>query len=759
MPSPLRLSVLAATLSLAFAAQAQQANPANAEKGAGVEPAPAAAEPQKLDNVQVRLGRGQVRSVHALTKVDFEQMVPGTSPLQSVTRLPGVNFQSADPLGAYEWSTRFTVRAFSQNQLGFTLDDVPLGDMSYGNMNGLHISRAIISENVSRAILSQGSGALDTASASNLGGTLQFYSIKPAKEFGGTGAVTLGSQKNRRAFVRLDTGTTALGEWALSVVSQNADKWKGAGQQRQKQLNVQWAQDLGATQLSGFVNASQRREVDYQDFSFDMLRRLGDRFDNTYPDFAAALKISNTLCGNGGSTYVSQCDDAYYAGAGLRDDQLAGLTVQHAFSDTLQLKVTPYYHHNKGMGLWFTPYQASPDGTPLSLRTTEYGIRRAGVVSSLTAQLEQHELKLAFWHENNDFDHARRFYATPVNAVPSVYDFPSNPFLTKWQYAFNTKTDMVSLSDQVTINPKLTLNLGVKSLTSKINADLQQGSGMPSGSIKASKQFLPQLGMAYQLSPRNELFAAYTENMRAFQGAATGTTPFATSDVGFNAIKDKLKPETSTTMEAGWRHTSSALQATLTGYLVRFDDRLLGVQQGTGIQGNPVVLSNVGSVDSAGVEGALSVRIAPGVTWYGSWSESRSTYASNVVSNGQAVKTAGKTVADAPDRMIKSVLSYDDGALFANWGVDYMSVRYYTYLNDIAVPGRTLQSATVGYRMKQLGGLKEATVQLNVSNLTNRHYISTIGSNGFSNSDAGGTSATLLPGAPRQFFLSLTGKF
>ena len=34
-------------------------------------------------------------------------------------------------------------------------------------------------------------------------------------------------------------------------------------------------------------------------------------FDNTYPDFAAALKISNTLCGsNGGSTYVSQCDDA-----------------------------------------------------------------------------------------------------------------------------------------------------------------------------------------------------------------------------------------------------------------------------------------------------------------------------------------------------------------------------------------------------------------------------------------------------------------
>ena len=36
------------------------------------------------------------------------------------------------------------IRGFNQNQLGFTLDGVPLGDMSYGNTNGLHISRAIL---------------------------------------------------------------------------------------------------------------------------------------------------------------------------------------------------------------------------------------------------------------------------------------------------------------------------------------------------------------------------------------------------------------------------------------------------------------------------------------------------------------------------------------------------------------------------------------------------------------------------------------
>ncbi|MDP1159722.1 hypothetical protein, partial [Klebsiella variicola] len=80
----------------------------------------------ELERVTVTQGRGQIRSVQGLTKADFEAAAAaGQSPLATVSRLPGVNFQSADPLGNYEWSTRFTVRAFSQNQLGFTLDGVP----------------------------------------------------------------------------------------------------------------------------------------------------------------------------------------------------------------------------------------------------------------------------------------------------------------------------------------------------------------------------------------------------------------------------------------------------------------------------------------------------------------------------------------------------------------------------------------------------------------------------------------------------------
>ncbi len=105
-------------------------------------------------------GFGETRQVQTVSDSDIALLTPGTSPLKAISKLPGVNFQSADAFGAYEWSTRISLRGFNQNQLGFTLDGVPLGDMSYGNYNGLHISRAIISENLGTVTVSQGAGNL-----------------------------------------------------------------------------------------------------------------------------------------------------------------------------------------------------------------------------------------------------------------------------------------------------------------------------------------------------------------------------------------------------------------------------------------------------------------------------------------------------------------------------------------------------------------------------------------------------------------------
>jgi len=726
---------------------------------AAAEAAPAAV----LESVTVTLGRGAIRSVQGVGRSELESAsLDGRSPLAAVARLPGVNFQSADALGQYEWSVRFSLRGFAQSQLGFTLDGVPLGDMSYGNLNGLHISRAIASENLARAELSQGSGALDTPSSSNLGGTVQFFSADPAAAFGLRLAQTLGSHRNLRTHWRLDSGETPLGALSISLSRQRADKWKGEGEQRQDQLNLKLVKRLGPHRLSAFLNTSDRQELDYQDLSLEQLARLGWRWDNFFPDFDAALRASTTLCGNGGAPYVPACDDAYYAGAGLRKDRLAGATLALQPADGLRLTSTVYAHRNDGRGLWYTPYTASPDGTPLALRTTEYALQRRGLRAVLDGEAGAHQLRAALWREHNEFEQARRFYATPPGAVPSPYRFPRDPFLTQWQVRFRTETTQLSVADTVDLSPDLRLHAGFKALSAETRAERLLGSG-PEGRIRARHGFLPQLGLVHLRGPSDEWFASVARNLRAFQAAATGSSPFATTQAGFDAIQGSLRPERSMQLEAGWRTVRPGLQASLSAYAVDFRDRLLSVTPGAAIQGNPSVLANVGGVRGRGLEGALSLRLRPALSAYASLSFNRSVYRDDVVSRDAAnqpvrVATAGKTVVDAPRWLAKGQLRHDDGRWFAELDVDAQSRRYYSYVNDASVPGRVLLHLSTGLRLRGLGPLQEATLRLGVHNLTQRRFIATLGSNDFVNSDPGGTAQTLLPGAPRQGSITLSAR-
>ena len=711
-----------------------------------------------LDRVTITVGRGQLRSVHGLERSEFANAITGTSPLATLARLPGAHFQAADGLGNYEWSARFAMRGFSQSQLGFTLDDVPLGDMSYGNHNGLHISRAIASENLARASLSQGAGALDTASTSNLGGTVQFYSLDPAKAQGLRLQQTLGSDARQRLHARFDSGEQRWGAATLSLTQHRGDKWKGEGEQRQRQWNLKWVKQWEGHRASAFLNTSDREEVDYQDFSLNMLNRLGDRWDNFYPDFDAALNASRQLCGNGGSPYVTRCDDAYYAGAGLRRDRLAGASLDLQLSPSLLWRNTVYRHRNDGRGLWFTPYTASPDGTPISVRTTEYGIARQGWVASAEWEHGAHKLKAGLWLERNHFDQARRFYAVSPQAIPDLYRFPSQAFRTDWDFDFDTDTRQFSLSDTWTLSPELSLGLGFKTLHVTTDAQLTFGSNRPEGRIASRKPFLPQLGAAYQLSAFSELFVSLARNARAFQAAAAGTTPFATTAAGFEAIKNRLAPETSDSLEQGWRGVGPRHQASLVAYAVHFRDRLLSVQSGSAIEGNPSVLSNVGDVRTVGLEAALSHRLARGWTAYVSASLLRSTYQDDVLSGSTLIPTRGKRVVDTPAQMLKASLGYDDGPWSAGLSVEALSRRYYSYVNDASVPGHALLHAQASVRLGALGPLQDARLQFAVHNLGQRRYIATLGSNGFVNSDPNGLAQTLLPGAPRQLSLTFSAR-
>jgi len=76
------------------------------------------------------------------------------------------------------------------------------------------------------------------------------------------------------------------------------------------------------------------------------------------------------------------------------------------------------------------------------------------------------------------------------------------------------------------------------------------------------------------------------------------------------------------------------------------------------------------------------------------------------------------------------------------------------------VPSHAVLDLTLGYRFAGISPWIDGTeIQANISNLTDKKYVSTIGSNGFSNSDPTGTGQTLLAGAPMQAFFSIRKKF
>ena len=700
----------------------------------------------------VVFGQGETRQVQEVSNKELLILAPGTSPLKAIEKLPSVSFQSADPFGTYEWSSRVSIRGFNQNQLGYTLDGIPLGDSSYGNNNGLHIGRAIISENIGVTRVSQGSGSIGTQATNNLGGTLEFFSADPSDGFGVDANLTYGSSNTIRAFGRINFGEAGGVRGFLSGVYHNADKWKGGGEQRSMHVNAKAIIPVGDAEFDGFFSYSDRAEQDYQDLSLEMINRLGYDHDNYFPDYAKAISAARGVY----VAPINNIDDSYYDASGLRKDTLASYGLTAPLADGVTFKIKAYYHNNTGQGTWGTPYVPSPNGVPMSARTTEYDIQRGGVFSSLNAEVGDHEVTVGGWYEHNDFTQARRFYAYESNTTPGLdhTKFLRNPFFTQWLFDFNTDTLQYYVQDKISLGD-LTINLGWKGFQVNNESDPRIQGSLAAGKIKSQDWFQPHAGVAYKLTEKAEIFGGFTQVTRAFVSSAT-SGPFATTQAGFDALRARgLKPESSDTFELGARYNDSVFNGVIGVYYVNFHNRLLGVQTGAGIVGNPAILQNVGSVRSLGFEAAGDVRLGGGVTLFASYSYTGATYRENVITPTAVIATKGKEVVDTPKHLLRGEVAYDHDAFFGRVGANYMSKRYFNYLNDRSVPSRVLVDATVGYRLD--AGLRAPLeLQLNATNLFGIDYVSTIGSNGFGNS---GDNQTLLAGSPRQVFVTLKAGF
>ena len=735
----------------------------------------------------------KTRSSVALSKNEIQKILPGTNPLKALQTLPGVSFQTADPWGNNEQNLSLFVHGFSGQQLGYTMDGVPLGDQQYGNYNGLSPQRAVISENVRSVVLSSGAGDLATASTSNLGGTIETFSSDPLASRNLNLQQTVGSHATSRTFLRYDSGLFGDGNTAyISALHHKARAWDFEGKQGGDQLNAKLVNKSAAGKLTLFFNYSDKTEPNED----STVRVAGD--SNApytrpflYPDFNAALRYlspTGATPAADGSNYRNYYSDAQ------RSDYLGYAKFDAKLSDTLSWSNQVYYHHDDGVGVVAGPigvaglpalfgiYYPKQDlkqvfgGSGYAVRTTEYDIKRGGLLSTLRQEIGDHQVQLGLWFEHNRSSAFRRWYALDVNNPTSPYDRPSNPLITQYGSEIDNKVVQLHLQDEWKIRPDLALQAGFKSslqfadgqfpVQPAKGAIANGSSALPVGEIITKKWFLPQLGARWDFTPQDQLYVNVQKNLRQFVTyGGGGASPWSlASQSAFDLFKAVAKPETSVTYEIGVRGNHqldlgpvSAIDGQINLYHVDFSNRLLQISPTpvilSIIGGNPV-LANVGSVRTDGIDLAGTVHFGRGYAFYNALSYNRSVYSDNYSNGAAVVQTAGKTVPGAPEWMNKFVASANVGEMEFQLIGDYVGKRFATYTNDLSEPGYFLMSLGISGKLPLAAGwLKNPRWRLNVSNLANR--------SGTSNVVVGAADKTYntFPIAPRQGFLTLAADF
>lgn len=724
-------------------------------------------------------GQGEARAVNAVSKRELQRNPDGSSALKAIEKLPGINFQSADPWGAYEWSTRITIRGFQTAQIGQTLDGLPLGDMSYGNFNGLGVNRAIDAENLGGAGVAQGNGALGTASANNLGGVVQYWSDAPRAIRAFRFRQTTGMANTWRTSLRWDTGLLTRGANGgsayISFSRQDNDKWKGGGissspdirgiltrhgifsngQTWQEQVNAKALAFVGAHKFTAYYSFSNRSEADYTDLSLARFRRSGRGWDQylNWNDAVAAASSATP-------------DEAYWQSArGARRDNLAYVMADFALGDNARLVVQPYFHINKGNGDWTAPsYGSSWSPDPIYFRQTQYDGKRVGVNARVTAHAAGNDIEAGLWREGNTSNIRRPGWRlTDYRSGPSVnfgnvirlFFDRTGEIATTMAYLQNTNR----LADgrlKLTYGAKY-LNVGAAFTSNGNTASAPSfgDAGRPALNVSATGSFLPQVGAVWQVTDKNQLFANYTENINQYP-LSPQTGVYNLSAAGFDAFKKNVKPERATSIDLGVRTKRERVEASLATYFVNYRNRLVGTANCQLTATCASVFSNVGTISTRGVEGLLVWTFAPSWSWASTASWNSSTINDDYQSGTTTIPARGKSVLDAPKLMANTSVRFDDKSWSASLSARHVDKRYFSVLNDMAAPAYTVADAGIGYQLGAFGAAKDVSIQLNVTNLLDESYIATVGTGGFSVS---GDLQTLMAGARRLVFLSVGASF
>ncbi|PYD71077.1 TonB-dependent receptor [Novacetimonas hansenii] len=719
-----------------------------------------------------------------ITQTALARNVAGANPLQTLGQLPGVMFAGGDGQGLDIWTSQLYVRGFQSNQIGATLDGMPLGEQTFYNYNGLGITQAISPENIRTVSISQGAGAEDVAATSSLGGAISYASRDPAKKKGAEVSQTFGSYNMFRTFVRLDSGEIgpAKTRFYVSYARNDTNKWTGVGPQFQQVINAKLYQPIGeSSHISAFFDYSDVDQMTYMPKSLEILNTVGQRPDyyygtpNGYRDAYMAAE-GNYMRGENRSNDPK--DVSYYDGVNEVRDYMGGINYDFLLTNRLRLTGSIYGHRESFYTTWANPYTQdmvpAPNGAALSEDVTHTGIQRFGGTTNLAYNIAHHDINVGFWYENNHFNTEGNEYSEPVLGTGSPLNSwgPwNNPYATLYAQIFNTNTFVAHVSDTYSPVHGLKIHYGFRSLlnTTRVGAlanypDYTGASAIAGGdSLTTAKAFLPHINIDWNFRKHHELYFDFAENVRAFPVSTYGAaaSPLVNSQQAYEEKGRNVQPETAWAYSIGYRYTSRYLTGSISAYRVDFHNRLQALSYNVTPTQFLSSVQNVGSVNMNGVDAALTFIPVHGLNIYNSISYNHATYAKNITSDGITYYSHGRQVVGYPSLMYKASASYSfhNAEVFINTsyiGRRNLSYGYTAQDPATSVPSYWLTNLGASYDFGRIGIMKNFRINFNVYNLTNVRYI---GAMGVENFPLAGDQDTLQMGAPRMFYGGLRAQF
>ena len=693
----------------------------------------AAENSEQLDSLSI-VADNDSHANNIVDKSKIEVTSSVGNPLTLLNNIAGVYVTTGSSFGLYEYANQVNMRGFTQNQIAFLVDGVPLGSGS--TAGGAPVNRFIETENLGSVIVHQGSGSLSTPSASALGGTINYITVLPKKETTVQVEKTDGSFGAQKIFTRIDTGDFAEDTRAyLSYSETSTNKWKNQGELKREHLDGKLMTKVADVDLQFNISWNNRKDHDY----LDITKAQYDTYGRDYG-------LNDNWVNDANKSYQTQ-QNAYNwdTWQNARTDSLYSMNIRTDIGSS-ELMLTPYFHDQDGTGNWAPNYVINPDGTKdttkQSFRQSVYATQRYGMTLNWNMYIGDHELLAGAWAEQGSRQNKRYWYNTTNQ--DAGWTHTTTPYLEQFNRNFDTTSLMAYLQTKLHfMDDDLIIDLGAKTQTTSVEYTDKQDAANSQPAKDSNAPFLPQAGVVYKLDRANQVFASAAMNYAQLPDSIyTGTT-----------YDPDIKNEESVNVDLGYRLNTASAAFTAAVYYVDYKNKIESITAGAGdiFSLDTSYAKNVGGVVSQGIELSGLYMINSAWKLSGTYTYTDATYKDNV--GTLAIKD--KRVPFLPKNMINIAIDYkQDGYLFG-FNTKYNNEIYGTRDNADKIDDYALSNAYIGF-YKDLKGsaVKNINVLMNVNNVFDKSYLATAGAFG----DTAGSS-TYFVGAPRAVTLKLAASF